>query len=467
MTFKNAVLNTDVEARTANGMKALRSSLRNTTDLFFKFGASRGKTITVEFEKAYQENREVALRIIQWGRDVRGGAGERGLYRQSLLFLEKNYKDDLLDTRLLKNVAEIGRWDDLLIFTDQAVKDKSYGLIRDALEANDGLCAKWMPRKGEVARDLRTWLGWSPKFYRKRLVELTKVVETQMCDREWNAIEFSHVPSVAMARYAKAFGRNAPDAFEAYKSALEKGDPSVKVNASAVYPYDVIKSLRAGDERLADAQWKALPNYMGDAKVIPLVDVSGSMMTPAGNGKMSVTCLDIALSLGLYCSDKNEGAFKDLFLTFSDTSKFVHLQGNLSAKLRQMSMSDWGMSTNLHSAFNEILRVALTQKVAPADMPETVLILSDMQFNSCIRHDNSAMEMIQRKFSEAGYKVPNIVFWNLNSHDSVPVRFDEKGTALVSGFSPSIMKAILESDMDNMTPEAIMLQAVSSDRYAI
>lgn len=472
MTFKNAVLNTSVESRTWNGMKALKSTLSNTTDLFFKIGASRGKDISVQFEKAYQEDRELALRVAQWARDVRGGAGERELYRKTLKFLEKNYKHELLSTRILRNTAEIGRWDDLLIFEDAEVKSVAYNLIREALEAGNGLCAKWMPRKGPQAAELREAFGWSPKFYRKRLVELTKVVEQQMCAKEFDKINFSHVPSLAMSRYSKAFGRNAPDAFTAYKEALKKGDPKVaKVNAGAVYPYDIVKNVRHGDSALADEQWKALPNYIGDAMVLPLVDVSGSMTSPIGGkyvaGKVQTSCLDVAVSLGLYCADKNTGPFKDLFLTFSTSPKFEHVKGTLSQKIRQMERSHWEMSTNLHGAFTEILRVATTNRVAPEDMPQVLLIMSDMQFNQCARFDDSAMQMIRRKYEDAGYNVPAIVFWNLNAADNVPVRFDEKGVALVSGFSPAIMKSVLAADLEGMTPESIMVKTVSSDRYAL
>ena len=465
MSFRNAVKNTPVEARTENGMKAFKSSLSNTTDLFFKIGASRGKNITLSFETAYHEDRDLALRIAQWARDVRGGAGERELYRQVLKFLEKNYKDELLSTRMLQNTAEIGRFDDLLIFEDAEIKKLAFGQIKQALDAGNGLAAKWMPRKGPLAAELRAFFGWSPKFYRKRLVELTKVVETQMCAKEWDGINFSHVPSLAMSRYTKAFFKNTPEVFGAYMEALKSGDPKVKVNAGAVYPYDIVKSMKMGNDTMADEQWKALPNYMGSAKVMPMVDVSGSMDCPVAGA--SVTCMDVAISLGLYCSDKNTGPFKDLFLTFSERPEFVTVTGTLSQKYRQMSHADWGMSTNLHAGFNEILRVALENKVSPEDMPEALLILSDMQFNQCAKHDDSAMQMIQRKYEEAGYKVPAIVFWNLRDAGNTPVKFDKNGTALVSGFSPAIMKSVLAADFESMTPESIMRSTVMVDRYAL
>jgi hypothetical protein len=412
----------------------------------------------------------MALRVAQWARDVRGGAGERELFRQVLKHLEKTNKDELLNTRILENTAEIGRWDDLLVFTDAQVKDKAYGMIRKALESGNGLCAKWMPRKGPIALELREAFGWSPKFYRKRLVELTKVVETAMCAKEFDSINFSHVPSLAMSRYSKAFGKNAPDAFTAYKEALKKGDPKVaKVNAGAVYPYDIVKNVRRGDAALANEQWKALPNFIGDASILPIVDVSGSMTCKAGGhqSKSDISCLDVAVSLGLYCADKNTGPFKDVFLTFSTSPKFVTVTGTLSQKVQTMERSNWDMSTNLHAAFDEILRVSISNNVAREDMPKVLLIMSDMQFNCCTGYDDRAIQMIRRKYNDADYEMPAVVFWNINAYENVPVRFDEKGTALVSGFSPSIMKAVLAADMDAMTPEAVMKKAVMSDRYTL
>jgi len=340
-------------------------------------------------------------------------------------------------------------------------------LIEDL--SRGSLCAKWQKRKGPIALELRESFGWSPKYYRKRLVELTKVVETQMCSKQWDEINFSHVPSLAMSRYSKAFGKNASDSFTEFKSKLKSGDKSVKVNAGAVYPYDITKNVKYGDAGLADEQWKALPNFIGDAMVLPVVDVSGSMSTPAGGyaSKSGVSCLDVAISLGLYCSDKNTGPFKDLFLTFSTNSEFVHLTGTLSHKIAQMSRSNCDMSTDLHKAFEEILRVAKTNDVAAKDMPKVLLIMSDMQFNSCTRYDDSAMQMIRRRYEEAGYEVPQVVFWNLNAADNVPVKFDEKGVALVSGFSTHILKAVLSCKFDEMTPKGIMLKAIMDERYSL
>ena len=471
-TFVNAVKNQ--EARTANSMKARKETANACVDLFFKIGAMRGQNVIPEFTSAFVQNQDIALRIAQWARDIRGGAGERELFRQILKHLAKTEPD--VAVALLHKVPEVGRWDDLLVLPSGAVRNAAFDLIKLALDAGHGLCAKWMPRKGKIANDLRTYFGWSPKFYRKRLVELTKVVETNMCANEWDNINFSHVPSLAAARYKKAFYRHTPKYAE-YVAALVKGEDSkVKVNAGAVYPYDVIKgsttslygALRYNKTELdlIQKQWEALPNYVGEANILPMVDVSGSMTSRVGKND-TLTCLDVAVSLGLYIADKNTGKFKDTFLTFSEQPELLHLNGNIIQKMNQMIKSKWGMSTNLHAAFDKVLKTAINGKVPQEEMPEMVLIMSDMQFNRCTDFDDSAMEMIQRKYENAGYNMPKIVFWNLNAYDNVPAKFDENGVALISGFSPAIMKSVLAGDLEQFTPEAIMLKTVMNDRYKI
>jgi hypothetical protein len=465
-TFVEAVANQ--EARTANGMKARKSTANACVDLFYNIGASRGKNIVPQFTAAYVENSDLALRIALWSRDVRGGAGERELFRSILKHLEKTDRNAAL--ALLARVPEIGRWDDIFVFSDQHLKTAAYVMLGNALRERNGLAAKWTPRKGEVAREIREFFGMTPKQYRKSLVALTKVVETQMCANDWDNINFSHVPSVASRNYKKAFNRHTP-AFAEYVAKLVAKDPTVKVNASAIFPHDVLKGIAHGyktlDKTETDhviAQWDALPNYVGDASILPIVDVSGSMTVSVPGS--TVRCIDVAVGLGLYLADKNKGVFKDTFLTFSSNPQLVTLKGNIVQKVDQMSKSNWDMSTNLHAAMSKILDVAVKGSVPQSDMPAMLLILSDMQFNVCARYDDSAMQMIERKFADAGYTVPQIVFWNLNSSDNVPVKADKTGAALVSGFSPSIMTSLLAADLDQFTPEGIMLKTVMSDRYS-
>lgn len=470
-TFVEAVVNQ--EARTENGMKARKSTANAVVDLFYNIGASRGKDIVPAFTAAFVEDKDLALRVAAWARDVRGGSGERELFRSILKHLEKT--DTEAAKALLKKVPELGRWDDIFVFETAEMKSAAYTMLGDALREKNGLAAKWTPRKGPVAVEVREFFGMSPKFYRKSLVEMTKVVESQMCAKTWDEINFSHVPSVAASRYKKAFNRNTPKYAE-YVAKLVKGeDLDVKVNAGAVYPYDVLKgrinsygvNFDKTEMDLIQKQWEALPNFVGDANILPLVDVSGSMTTAAGKNT-KLTCLEVAVSLGLYLADKNTGKFKDTFLTFSNKPELLNLKGNINQKIDQMVKSKWEMNTDMIAAFKKILDVAVQGNVPQNEMPVMVLILSDMQFDQCVEYDDNALQAIERTYRNAGYEMPKVVFWNLNaSYGNAPVKFNESGTALVSGFSPAIVKPLLSGDMDSFTPEAVMLKTIMDDRYAV
>ena len=464
--FVQVVKTQPVETRTENGMKTLVSSLDPVVDLFFKIGARRGGSITVEFARAFEAEPNLALRVLLWSRDVRGGAGERELFREVLRHLELNQPSVL--PQLIDLVPEYGRFDDLLVFETPAAEKLAFEKIQAALKSGSALCAKWMPRekssKSAVARQLRQFLGLTPRAYRKLLADLSETVEDQMCAQDWTKIQYDHVPSVAAARYQKTFSRHDEAGYASYRAGLVSGTRTV--NAGAVYPYDVIKSIQSGGAvEVAEAQWAALPNYLGDQLILPMVDVSGSMGCAVG-GNANLTCMDVAVSLGLYISDRNTGAFHNMFLTFSERARLEVLNGSLSSRLNQLMRSEWGMNTNLHAAFDAVLNLAVKNSVPAADMPQYILILSDMQWDACVTQDDSGMEMIQRKYETAGYDMPRIVFWNLSSRGGdVPVKFDQAGTALVSGFSPSIMTSILAAE--NFDPRSVMMTTLNQPRYQV
>jgi hypothetical protein len=460
---------------TENGMTTNSSSLKHCVNLFFQIGAMRGVSkdkLFAKVSKAFNEDSLTTIRIIFWARDVRGGAGERQIFRDCLLWLCDNHRKVL--HKNIHLISEYGRWDDVLTLVGtQNCWDSALDLVKTALENKDGLCAKWMPRKGTKANIIRRYLKVSPKVYRKLLVGLTDVVETKMCAKDWSSIEYSKLPSLASSRYQKTFMKNDESRYEKYKEALVEG--TTKINAGAVYPYDIIKSIiGGGEEVVAQAQWDSLPNYMEgiNERVLPVVDVSGSMESPAGkNG--NVTCMDVSTSLGMYISERNEGVFKNSFITFSSEPQLQLLEGSLSDKITQLERADWGMSTDLQATFKLILDQAVKHNVPVSEMPTKVLILSDMEFDSAISGyyvdevsdwNPTAQEMIKGMYEEAGYEMPGIVYWNIQSRqDNVPTRFDEMGTALVSGFSPSIMKSILSCQ--DMTPYNMMMETIGSARY--
>lgn len=461
---------------TENGMATNSTSLDSVVDLFYNIGAMRGpykERLITTFSKAFYQDPTRAMKILFWARDVRGGAGERQVFRDIMKYLAKSHPEAL--TKNLSLIPEYGRWDDLLTLVGTQLETEAFLLIQGALASENGLCAKWMPRKGPIASKLRNFMGNSPKQYRKTLVNLTKVVESQMCAKEWDQIEFSKLPSVAAARYQNAFVKNARDSYFKYLDSLSKGE--AKINAGAVYPYDIVKSLKRGNEEVSSEQWNALPNYMegSDEMILPMVDVSGSMSAVASG---STTCMDVAISLGLYVSERNNGPFKDSILTFSANPKLEVLSGSLSERMNQLAYAEWGMNTNLEAAFRLILEQAVKHSVSADEMPDKILILSDMEFDEATesldrswgrRNDipawnPTAQQMIEKMYAESGYKMPKIVYWNLQSRNGgVPVGFDTSGTALISGFSPSIMQSILGSE--DFNPVSIMEKTIMSERY--
>jgi len=453
---------------TANGMVTNPTTLNKCVDLFFAIGSMRGKSkelVNKLFNQAFLENPLVATKILFWVRDIRSGAGERKVFRDVIEYLSIN--SPLTLRKNINFISEFGRWDDILVLMGTELEDEMFEIIKTALTNGDGLCAKWMPRKGEVANKLRRLFKTTPKQYRKMLVDLTNVVETKMCSKDWESIDYSKIPSLASSRYQKSFKRNDIERYEEYKNSLIEG--TAKVNAGAVYPYDIIKSMKmGGDEVVNSKQWESLPNWMegSEERILPVVDVSGSMESPAG-GNPNLTCMDIAVSLGMYISERSEGNFKDAFITFSESPELQYLKGSLEQRLSQLISSDWGMSTNLEKVFNLILTQAKNNNISEEFMPTKILILSDMQFNQATRRDSlGAQSMIEEMYKEAGYKMPNVVYWNLNSSGgNFPVEFDKNGTALVSGFSPSILKSLLGGK--NMTPESIMMDTVNDKRYSV
>jgi hypothetical protein len=450
------------------------STLNECVNLFFSIGAMRGKNknkIVSMFSKAFNEDPRTAMRILFWSRDVREGAGERQIFRDIVNYLATNHPQAVKAN--LDLIPEYGRWDDIHGLFETELENDAVSLLVQGLKDTNGLTAKWMPRKGLVFNKVRKTLKVTPKELRKLIVSLSNTVEQKMCSNRWNEIEYPKTPSLAMSRYTKAFGRNDSERFSEFIESLKKGD--VKVNAGAVYPYDITKNLRfGGNSDIANEQWKALPNWMegSDELILPMVDVSGSMGCPVG-GNANLTCMEVAISLGMYISERNEGAFKDMFMTFSSNPQIQKLLGPLSDRYRQLARADWGMSTDLEAAFRTLLNQAVKFDVPQDEMPTKVLILSDMEFNSATSEgwgDNSewnptAIAMIDEMFAEAGYTRPGIIFWNLNaSGGNFPTSFDEMGTALISGFSPSIMKSVI-SNPDSLTPINIMNETVNSERY--
>jgi hypothetical protein len=474
MTTLLAAMQTN-DSLTENGMVTNSSSLNHCVNLFFQIGAMRGQDksrLINAFTKAFGENPLTAMKLLFWARDVRGGAGERQIFRDIIGYLANNRRDVL--GKNLNLISEFGRWDDLLVLVGTPLETEALELFANAIKSKNGLASKWAPRPNVSNREKKRWatalrnhLGLSPKEYRKLLVENSNTVEQLMCANEWSAIEYSKLPSKAMSDLMKAFSKHDKERFGAYLESVNKGE--TKINAGAVYPYDIVKNLRFGDKSGANAQWNALPNYLEGSKerFLPVVDVSGSMGCAAGNNP-NVTCMDVAVSLGLYISERNVGPFKDAFVTFSSDPELQVLSGNLQERFNQLKNAEWGMSTNVEAVFRLILDKAKDSDVFEEEMPTMILIMSDMEFNSGTRGNwsLSAQQMFEKMYAEAGYKMPKVVYWNIQSRqDNFPVHFDKVGTCLVSGFSPSLLTNLLSGK--DMSPLSMMLTVVNSERYSV
>ncbi len=459
-------------AKTKNGAVTNSTSLNNVLDMFFLAGASRTmseKDIINVFIKAYGEDRNLALKCLFHARDIRGGAGERRFFRICWNYLVKTYPEQVV--HLSKEISEYGRWDDA--FFNVLVAHYSMRAIQEGISQKNGLLAKWLPRKGEVARFIREGLKMTPKSYRKTIVALSNTVEQQMCANQWQRINYEHIPSVAMNKYRKAFYRNDETRFRTYIESVTKG--SAKINASAIFPHTLVQAIYAGGNRQAiQAQWDALPNYMEGSteRILPICDTSGSMSASSANNGLP---MDVSLALGVYISERNEGIFRNAFMTFSATPEMHYVTGSLYDRLNQIRRANAGFNTNLVAAFSLILNRAVQAKISQNEMPTKILIISDMEFDGSNGYQGHMQrgasqafltnyETIKASYTKAGYKIPELVFWNVNGRkDNVPATKSDR-VGLVSGFSPSILKSILAGKI--YSPVELMLKTIDVPRYS-
>jgi hypothetical protein len=453
---------------TENGMRTRSSSNNHCLDLFFMAGASRGKTeneIISMFMKAYNEDSTTALMLLAHIRDCRGGMGERRFFRVCIKYLAEHGK-----TFDVSSIPSFGRWDDIFSLFKTSMEREALSAISNGFAHKDKLLAKWLPRKGEIAAKVAHLFGRNMRNYRKLIVEFTDVVETKMCNKEWAGINYQHVPSVANVKYNKAFLRNDEDRRREFLGKAAKGE--VKINAAVSFPHDIIKMMLTSTGTMnvkegstlanivtkndtAIAMWKNLPDYLKGSlvRMLPICDTSGSM-----NGLPFL----ISLALGLYISERNKGLFNDAFITFSGTPRLHYCKGNLFEKLCGIK-AHHPSNTNLEASFNLILRTAIDNKLKQSEMPTHLLIISDMEFDQATRSNASALAMIKQKYREAGYDMPAIVFWNVNSRqDNIPVKFNKDNVALISGASPSAIKAVLSG---NINPMDVLYRAIDKPIY--
>ena len=457
MTLLDALRTKDTT--TANGAVAHSSTLNFCLD-YFAMAGNRHSSLQ-QFLAAFAEDPTAALRILFWSRDCRGGAGSRFSFVEIIKYLQEN--NPSVFSQIFKFIPIYGYWKD--IFKNLSPSKELVSYICDTLidEQDHSLLAKYIPRKGLWFAELRKHMKLSPSEFRHYIVNKTQVVENYMCARKWSDIDYSTVPSVANKMYSNAFRKHDGERYSSYISAVNRGE--AKINSSVLFPCDLYHAYsthQIQDDAII-AMWDNLPNFMEGCtdRILPICDVSGSMWSNSG----SVFPIDVSVSLGCYLSERNEGIFKDAFMTFSEEPILQYLHGNIIERFRSLRCADWGRNTNLQRVFDLVLNKAIQNNIPEEEMPTKLLIISDMQFDEASRTQTN-FEAIQQKYNNAGYKMPDIIFWNVSNdyYNNVPMNVYDKHTSIVSGYSPSILKAVLSGRM--ITPVSIMLETINSDRYS-
>ncbi len=480
MTFMTALESEMNVTETLNGAKAYKSTLNKCLDLFGKIAACRNDVKQAQklFANAYAENPETATRILFWARDIRGGQGEREVFRNLFKYLVEENGE--IGAKLVSLVPLYGRWDDLLVLENTSAWETVLNAIENQLNLDRvsykageavSLLAKWMPSINASSKDTKrlgrkiaAHLGMTEREYRKVLSNLRthiNVVEKAMCSKEWSAIDYSKVPSRAAFMYRKAFAKQDATRYAEYLSAVEKGE--AKINASTLYPYDIVEQYLykgARNDKTIDLQWEALPNYMEDKEFNGLVvaDVSGSMY-----GRP----MAVSISLAMYIAERNTAeVWKNKFLTFSERPELQSIVGStIGKRIDNLSRAAWAMNTDLIAVFKTVLDAGVKNDVPAEEMPSKLIIVSDMQFDQCCRSNKRTnFEEIQKLYRKAGYEMPQLVFWNVNAiGGNVPIEAHDTGTCLVSGCSPSILKSVLTDSV--LTPVDTMNETVYTERY--
>ncbi len=471
--------------RTENGAATYLSTMSACLDLFATIGAIRNQSeqeIIRRFTRAYAENPDIAMKILFFGRDIRGGLGERKVFRTIA-----NWLAQCEPQSLEKNIAlipEYGRFDDLLALMGTACEANALELIASQLQADlnapanqVSLLAKWLPSINTsseetvaMAKRIARSLYMSDREYRKILAELRRrihILENSLREKDYS-FSYAQQPSKAMFKYRKAFLRNDGERYREYLTMVNSGKATM--HTSALTPYEIIApcfsgwsaqaSLREAERESMNTTWNALENFAGDENALVVVDGSGSMYS------CGALPAKVALSLGIYFAERNTGAFHNHFITFSENPRLVKIQGrDIAEKVRYCASFNEIANTNLQRVFELILNTAVRHQVPQEELPRKIVIVSDMEFDRCTQDAGlSNFAYAKQLFAQHGYELPDVVFWNVDSRNQQqPVTMNEQGVALISGCTPRLFKMVAGSIV---SPYEIMMEIIGSQRYA-
>ena len=479
MNFSDVMREESKWTKTENGADAKNTTDSALLDMFATIGSMRNRSeddIIQKFELSFQEDPLGAMRCLFYARDIRGGLGERRVFRVLLPHISVRHTEELRNN--IRFIPEYGRIDDFYSLIGTPLEEKMWEIVRYALSADKAsmeegcpctLLAKWLKKADASSPNTRKLgiytakkLGMSVYDYKRLCVKLRKyidVVEQRMSAREWDMINYPAVPSRAMMNYRKAFARHDEERFNEYLNKVQSGEQ--KINSATLYPYDIVEKILYGheDSKVLEAQWDNLPDYVdGDVNAVVMADVSGSM-----DGRPLAT----SVGLALYFAERNKGAYHNLFMTFSGEPQFVEVKGDtITEKVNFISNTSWEYNTDLEAALLKILDVAVENDCLQEEMPKSLIIVSDMEIDCCAnqKHRENFYDYVSRVYEEHGYKIPNVVFWNVNSrHDVFLADKNRKGVQLVSGQSASTFKNLI--GCVDKTPMEMMYSVLNSDRY--
>lgn len=479
---------------TENGAATHITTESDCLDLFATIGALRRESdseIEARFIRAFTENRDIAMKLLFFARDIRGGLGERRVFKVILNWLAKNEPSTV--RKNLTYVAEYGRYDDLLCLMDTPCEKDMLDVIKVQFEAdnaalNNGgevsLLAKWMPSVNAsspetvlCAKKIARHFGMNDADYRKALVSLRahiRIIENNLREKDYS-FDYSKQPSKAMYKYRKAFMRNDAERYNDFIGKVSSGE--VRLHADTLAPYELVepyindtytassrsfmRQISEQEKNLLNATWASLPDFGSEENAIAVIDTSGSMYWDAKPMPAAV-----ALSLGLYFAEHNTGLYKNHFIEFSARPQLIEIKGDTFAdRLRYVASFNEVANTNLEAVFDLILKSAVENNVSASELPAKLIIISDMEFDRCVSNARSTnFKNAKAKFEAHGYKLPDIVFWNVASRNrQQPITKNERGVALVSGCTPRLFEMVASG---NMNPYAFMLEVVESERYA-
>lgn len=489
MNFSEVIKENATRTYTENGAKAYNTTGDKLLDLFSTVGALRTRTkeeIEEKFRLAFEEDNLLATKLLFYAGNIRGGLGERRTFKICLHWLAQEYPE--IAVKNINLIPQFNRWDSIFELIDTPAENIMWNFIAETLlndisnlsvarltnsEPHISLLAKWLPSENASSKKTRALakkviekLEISPKRYRQVLSTLRaelKIVEKSMSAKEWNKIVYSGVPSYAMKNYRNAFQRHDSERFSQFINSVKRGEQ--KINAGTLFPYDIVHqyldntgyyySIKNYDEVL-EQQWKALPNYVNEgSEVLVMADTSGSMY-----GRP----METSVGLAIYFAQRNKGLYHNTFMTFSSTPQYFYIDENaaLASNIKKVMNSPWGMTTNLTKAMEKILQDSIENGVTSEEMPKALVVISDMEIDSCARSDWDYADALSKKFERVGYVMPKLIFWNVNSRKDTFLT-KGKNTVLVSGQSPSTFRSVLETI--DMTAYEAMLEVLNDPMY--